>query len=484
MTSYLAPFQSQPAELSIDSPRVEGAIPSGLRGTLLRNGPGVFASGETPLHFLDGHALAVGLCFDGAAPRLRSRVVRTGEYVAEQAAGRMLYRRLFTNLPSRWANLFKLPKGDNANHDIYVHGGRIVASNDLGHYALDGGTLSTAGRARYGDLQGKDHLISPMPRVDPSSGRLVGYVIKPGGPRPDKITFFEADDDGRVVSSAAAHTLATSPAIVHDVAFTPSWYVATQGAARLSVGGALWGRRTVLDCVDWNAGGAAELILVSRPAGERSMRLPIPGGVLACFHVLNAWEEGDRVVVDLIAYEGTPDFGLFGPEILAAARPGQGITPAPRLVRLTVHPGTGAVERRAIADVAGDLPEVRPDRFGRPYNHVWLAAPAAGSQAPDPNAFPWFGDIVGVNTHTGAVQRWSSGSPTSFVSQPAFAPRGEEEDDGWLLVWVEDGAKRTASVVILDARDLAAGPVARVELGEHLPGASHVTWAPGHVLAA
>lgn len=36
-----------------------------------------------------------------------------------------------------------------------------------------------------------------------------------------------------------------------------------------------------------------------------------------------------------------------------------------------------------------------------------------------------------------------------------------------------------ASVVVLDAKDVAAGPVARVRLGVHLPGVSHTRWASG-----
>lgn len=72
-------------------------------------------------------------------------------------------------------------------------------------------------------------------------------------------------------------------------------------------------------------------------------------------------------------------------------------------------------------------------------------------------------------------------SPCAFVARPGST----EEDDGWLLAWAVDTEEETgASVVVLDARDIAAGPVARVRLGIHLPGTSHTRWATGRQLQA
>ncbi len=40
-------------------------------------------------------------------------------------------------------------------------------------------------------------------------------------------------------------------------------------------------------------------------------------------------------------------------------------------------------------------------------------------------------------------------------------------------------AKETTEVVVHDAHDLAAGPIARVKLGAYLPATSHSRFAPG-----
>jgi carotenoid cleavage dioxygenase-like enzyme len=78
---------------------------------------------------------------------------------------------------------------------------------------------------------------------------------------------------------------------------------------------------------------------------------------------------------------------------------------------------------------------------------------------------------------SGATSTWSAG-PGALLSPPAFVPRqaAASEDDGWLLAYsVRDGG---AGVAIVDARSIEAGPVATLELGIHLPGVSHVRWAP------
>lgn len=479
MNPYLAPLLSVAKEPASTSAPVQGELPKELRGTLLRNGPGLFeASGGAPLHFLDGHAMVCAMRFGDGRADLHGRIVRTGELTAEAEAGRMLYRRLFTNLPNRWSNLFKLPKGDNGNHDVYVHGGQLVASNDLGHWALDPHTLETLRPERFDGFHAPGQLIAPMPRVDPATGRLVGWAIKPGGARPDRLRFFEADEGFRVVSETAPLTLASSPAIVHDQGFSARWYVATQASARLPVLPALWGKRTVLDCVTWNGGATTDLIVVSRPDGARAHRIPLPPEIRAGFHVINAYDDGEQLVVDAVLYPGAPDFAIIGAERAAKSPPGAGTAPTP--TRLVVDPVKGAIvsHRPLSHGVVAELPEVRPDRFGRGYRYVWLGAPAADTAAPDAYAFPWFGAVAKIDLETGAASYWRPEGEATFVSQPAFAPRGEAEDDGWLLVWVTDGERGTGSVVVLDARDLPRGPIARVDAGVALPGASHVTWAP------
>jgi len=56
-----------------------------------------------------------------------------------------------------------------------------------------------------------------------------------------------------------------------------------------------------------------------------------------------------------------------------------------------------------------------------------------------------------------------------FVARPDAVA----EDDGWLLVLMYDAANHRSTLVILDARDIAKGPVARLHLKYHIPYGLH-----------
>ena len=56
------------------------------------------------------------------------------------------------------------------------------------------------------------------------------------------------------------------------------------------------------------------------------------------------------------------------------------------------------------------------------------------------------------------------------------AARGEGERDAWLVAPVFDGSSSTTSYVVLDAADLAAGPICELPLDTHIPWGLHGAW--------
>ena len=75
---------------------VRGEIPVGLNGTLYRNGPGRLERGGQWVHHpFDGDGMVAALRFEQGQLHLRNRYVRTEGWMAEEAAGRMLYRGVF-----------------------------------------------------------------------------------------------------------------------------------------------------------------------------------------------------------------------------------------------------------------------------------------------------------------------------------------------------------------------------------------------------
>ena len=89
------------------------------------------------------------------------------------------------------------------------------------------------------------------------------------------------------------------------------------------------------------------------------------------------------------------------------------------------------------------------------------------------------GTLLGYDLGAGTVTEHHFGAgctPSEFV----FVPAGPDaaENEGWLMGYVHDGATDTSSLQILDATDVAAPPVARVELGHRVPQGFHGNWMP------
>ena len=57
-------------------------------------------------------------------------------------------------------------------------------------------------------------------------------------------------------------------------------------------------------------------------------------------------------------------------------------------------------------------------------------------------------------------------------------PRGAAEGDGWLLTVAWRAAEARSELLVLDAGDVAAGPIATVMLPGRVPHGFHGTWVP------
>jgi Retinal pigment epithelial membrane protein len=55
---------------------------------------------------------------------------------------------------------------------------------------------------------------------------------------------------------------------------------------------------------------------------------------------------------------------------------------------------------------------------------------------------------------------------------------GTREDDGWLVSIVTHDSENVADLVVIDASDVAAGPVATVHLPRRVPTGFHGAWVP------
>lgn len=450
---------------------IAGQIPLDLSGTLFRNGPGLLdINGQALRHPFDGDGMICAIAFSQGKAYFRNRFVRTEGYLAEQAAGHILYRGVFgTQKPGGWfANAFDLRRKNVANTQVIYWGGKLLALWEAAKpYRLDPHTLETLGiETLDGVLQEDDSSFAAHPMVDQGGDgretRLVNFSIKPG--LSTTIYIYELDLTGQVVQRQA-HTV-PGFAFIHDFAITPNYYLFFQNPVFLNPLPYVFGLRGAAECLKFQANQPTKIWVIPRDGSKMQV---LETDACFVFHHANAFEQGEELIVDSICYENFPvvDHKLDYRQIdFATLPPGQ-------LWRFSLNLQAGTAKRQLSDPRCVEFPYIHPSRIGQPYRCTFLAAAhQAEGNAP-------LQAILKFDLESGNQELWSA-APRGFVGEPIFVPRpgGTQEDDGWVLTLVYDAAYQRTDVVILDARSLETGPVARLHLKHHIPYGLHGSFTP------
>jgi len=466
-------YQSQPNETAYWIDDIEGEIPAELTGTVLRNGPGLLEIGETPVaHPFDGDGMisAIAITKDGRA-HFQNRYVRTEGYVAEQKAGKPLYRGVFgTQKPGGWlANIFDTNVKNIANTNVIYWGEKLLALwEGANPHRLEPHTLQTIGLDNLGGLLKPRGEFAAHPRIDPACAFdggdrcLVNFGIEAGVS--STVKTYEFAPDGSLLRRHARSV--PGFAFMHDMAITPRLAIFCQNPVRLNPLPFLFGLCGVGECIDFDPSSPTKIYLFPREGGEPEVYETDPCFI---FHHANAWEEGDEVVLDSICYaslfqlEEKTDFLDVDFDKI----------PPGELWRFRIDRATGQVRRETIESRCCEFPTLHPDRVGRPYRYLFIGA----ADLPTGNA-P-LQAVLKLDLETGDRQIYSV-APRGFGGEPLFVPRpgGEAEDDGWILILVYEADRHRSSLHILDARDIEAGPIAKLNLRGHIPYALHGSFTP------
>lgn len=448
---------------------VEGQIPADLHGTLFRNGPGMLDVNGEPLHHpFDGDGMICAIAFNQGRAHFQNRFVRTEGYVAEQEAGKILYRGVFgTQKPGGWlANAFDLNFKNIANTNVIYWGGKLLAlwEADLPH-RLDPATLDTIGLDTLDGLLKPKAPFSAHPRVvpGPDGSRLVNFSVQPGPLT--SITVYEFDEAGSCVHQRQQ----TIPgfAFIHDFAVTENYYIFFQNPVTLNPFPFLIGLKGAGECLEFQPHQPTKIWLMPREPQQPVQKLTTD----ACFvfHHANAFEQDGTLIVDSVCYERFP--------ALEADQEFREIdfdtVPSGQLWRFKITPSAKTVQRDCITTHSCEFPTLHPDYASHPYRYLFIGATHSSTRnAP-------LQSLLKLDLKTSTSQQWSA-APEGFVGEPVFVPKvgAESEDAGWILSLIYDGEKMRSHLIILDGENIAQGPIARLHLTHHVPYGLHGTFTP------
>ncbi len=439
---YLAGnFAPVAVEETLTDLRVEGTLPSHLDGRYLRNGPNpVSAVDPAGYHWFLGSGMVHGLRLrDGRAEWYRNRWVRSGD-VAD-ALGE-----------ERRPGPVHAGMDFSANTNVVGHAGRTFAIVEGGGRPYEmTAELDTVGPCDFdGTLPGG---YTAHPHRDPATGELhaVSYFWGWG----DRVQYSVLGVDGRVVRTVDLEV--PGGPMMHDFALTESHVVLFDLPVTFDLG--LVASQPFP--YGWNAEHGARVGVFRRDGDGSDLRW---SEVEPCYvyHPMNAFDDGDRVVVDVVRHPSTMRVDVTGP-----------FEGHPTLDRWTVDvAGGGAVHEQRLDDHPMEFPRVDERLTGRPHRYGY--APVSADPA---ETEPVFDAVMRVDTATGQTEVRSFGygqRAHEFVFAPSSP--GSDESIGVLMGFVSDLAEGTSRLAVLDATTLE--DVATVHIPARIPFGFHGNWVP------
>jgi carotenoid cleavage dioxygenase len=430
-------------------------MPRGLAGALYRNGPNPQFAPPGDHHWFYGDGMIHGFFLDDGKARYRNRFVRTHKWKMENAAGRALFGTFGNPMTTDPSVIGQ--DGGVANTNIVWHGGRLMALEE-GHMPIELDPLSLETRGYVEAYRGN---VTAHPKIDPVTGEMVWFAYSAGAvPLNPTVAYGVTSAAGEVLRRDNFEAPYTS--MVHDFLVTENHVLfpilpLTGSLERAMRGGPAFA---------WEPDKGAFVGVMARDAGVETIRW-FQTEACYVFHPMNAWEEGGKIFADVMEYPRAPLF--------PNADGSRGTDASARLVRWTFDLAgrTDTVVRTPLGDMAGEFPRFDERRAGLAYRHGWFAA---NTERPGDLYFDALAHID-VTSGKREVYAFQSGDA---VGEPVFVPASADaaEGEGWLLAIAYRGAEDCSDLLVFDALDIAAGPVATAQAPRRTPFGFHGNWRP------
>jgi len=448
-------FAPVPDERDLSDLTVVGELPPDLRGVYLRNGPNpLYPPLGSYTYPLDGDGMVHGIWIaeDGSV-RYRNRFVWTHQLRAEQRAGKALWGGLLAGyMPGPDVVPDELANRPKALPDINIirHAGRTLALAEVAPPWELSEQLETVGTRPYtwgGVIPG----MCAHPKIDPRTGELVLFRYAFQEPY---LMWASIAPDGSVAHPPEPIPV-DGPYLIHDFVLTERHVVLFVAPAVFN----LMAAQTGGDVLAWRPERPLRIAVVPRQAGAGPVRW-LETEPFWVWHFANGFDDGEDIVVDFARLSALT---MTTPVPLTTA-----------ITRARLEPATGRVRLETLDERNAEFPRIDDRLQGAAHRFFTLSA-TERAVAPNLAAPDLYNVLLRVDTATGAVAEWHSGS--HVFGEVVFAPAaGGAPDQGYYVTFRTDRQTLLSDWVVLDAAHIAAGPQAVVPLPFRVPLGLHGNW--------
>lgn len=485
--TYRLGFTTLDQEISLNELPITGHIPLWLSGTLFRNGPAQFTHGTSWVSsWFDGLAMIHAFSFHDGKVSYANKFLHTDDYAFVQRTGTMAYagfahdpcKSIFKRLMSLFIEHkpekkeYALP---NANVNIAYYGHHMVALTEVPlPIEFDPKTLETLGGLVYDDTLPKRGIHDTAhPHYDPVRKEHIGYYTHFG--RVSTHNLFRISD-GSTKREIIASIEVEEPSYMHSFFLTEHYAVLALLPLVVNPRDLLKKEKAFIKNFQWKPELGTKLVVIDRI--NNAVKGTFTAPAFFAFHTVNAFEESNGLVMDIVTY---PDGSGIGNATIETIFKGVPLTTV-QTATLTGEPDSDALEAgilnrlilnfdlqtvamRPLFDAFIELPRINYEHHNtKPYAYVYAYGKKyAPSYVVD--------RLVKVNVNNGTSLEWFE--EQYYPGEPVFvaAPSGKAEDDGVVLSVVLDVQKQASFLLVLDASTFKE--VARAYVPHHIPFGIH-----------
>ena len=457
--------------------KVEGQIPPELNGAvLIRVGPN---AAYKPLsmkyhHWTDGAGMINAFYITDGKVSYRNRFVNTFKMENDRKANRSLFggiQSLSKTTLKGWnilkINIFNLvyleirklmglgptvsqfnkiaPVMNDSNTNILLQNGYVLSIEEVGKpYIIKLDTLETLGEFNYHGQLMRNNSAHPL--TDPFNKCSYTNSYSPIAPY---MKYYEITPDSRI--SYETDMDVPYPAMVHGFALSEKYYVHFHFPAVY--------RKEYLGTknpIRWEPENNDSFIgiLKRNDPNAKTKWYKIP--TCWVFHNMNAYDEGDKVVMFVARFPRIPMFGLD------TKNPSPPFTEQPhsKFAKWTLDLKTGNFDEEIINPNLVEFPLMDPRYLTKKQKHGWYT-----SLVDDVQKYGLWNTICHYDFEKSVEESYYAGKDF-YVGESLFTPKHKNspEGEGYIMAIRYNLMENKSDILILNAQNVSAGPIATIKV--------------------
>lgn len=461
----------QDLELNFEKLPVRGTIPHWLEGTLFRNGPVLYQlENQYPVHWFDGLGMLHAFNIKNGNIFYTNKFIHSAAYnrVLKEGSSHYLgfacdpchelFKRIFTSF-------FASSHHDihNANVNIAKYAKSFVALTETPLPVIfDSKTLATNGVFDFKDDLSKENVFeSAHPHYNTVTGEYINYIVKYGLKTSYQIYRLKKNSSSRELF---AEIPVANPAYMHTFSLTENMIIFAEYPFTVNPLAMFLSGKPFIKNYHWQEDSSTRFIFINRQNGK--IEKEFNTDPFFSFHHVNAYEENNQVILDLIAYPDASIIATIGKygQSDYSQQVDQGLANT-KLLRFCFSINQNQYTKETLFEGAIEFPRINPHYDAKKYRYFY------GSDIRAPEKEDHIRPIYKMDFSQKTMKTWSE--KACYPGEPVFIQKlqTQDEDTGVVATILYNQDQNSSEILILDASSMEE--IARATVGIKVPLGLH-----------